>query len=160
MEPRSPAWRADSLLSEPPGKPALIIFCLSVMVLLTGMWWYLFVVLNCISLTAGSHLSNLNSLWKPRWIMLDKRGCCFCSVIQLCPTCCDPMDCSTPGFPVLHHLLELAQTHVHWVRDAIQPSHPLSSPSFSGGSPSLSLWGGCGPCTGTDQHSLWCWIGR
>ena len=41
----------------------------------------------------------------------------------------DPMDCSTPGFPVHHHLLELAQSHVHWVGDAIQPSHPLSSPS-------------------------------
>ena len=41
-----------------------------------------------------------------------------------------PMDCNTPGFPVLHHLLELAQTHVHWVGDAIQPSHPLSSPSL------------------------------
>ena len=40
-----------------------------------------------------------------------------------------PMDCSTPGFLVLHHLPELAQTHVHWVSDAIQPSHPLSSPS-------------------------------
>ena len=40
----------------------------------------------------------------------------------------DPMDCSTPGFPVLHHLLELAQTHVRGVNDAIQPSHPLSSP--------------------------------
>ena len=40
-----------------------------------------------------------------------------------------PMDCSTLGFPVLHHLLELDQTHVHWVGDAIQPSHPLSSPS-------------------------------
>ena len=39
------------------------------------------------------------------------------------------MDCSTPSFPVLHHLLELAQTHVHWVSDTIQPSHPLSSPS-------------------------------
>ena len=39
------------------------------------------------------------------------------------------MDCSTPGFPVLHHLPELAQTHVHWVSDAIQPSHPLLSPS-------------------------------
>ena len=39
------------------------------------------------------------------------------------------MDCSTPGFPVLHHLPELVQTHVHWVSDAIQPSHPLSSPS-------------------------------
>ena len=42
---------------------------------------------------------------------------------------CDPMNCSTPGFPVLHCLLELAQTHVCWVGDAIQPSHPLSSPS-------------------------------
>ena len=52
-----------------------------------------------------------------------------CSVIQLCPTLCDPMDSSTPGFPFLHHLPELTQTHVHWVGDAIQPSHPLSSPS-------------------------------
>ena len=51
-----------------------------------------------------------------------------CSVAQLCLTLCDPKDCSTPGFPVLHHLLKLAQTHVHWVSDAIQPSHPLSSP--------------------------------
>ena len=42
---------------------------------------------------------------------------------------CDPMNCSTPGLPVLHDLLELAQTHVHWVSDAIQPSHPMSSPS-------------------------------
>ena len=44
-------------------------------------------------------------------------------------TLCDPMDCSMPGFPVHHQLLELAQAHVHWVGDAIQPSHPLSSPS-------------------------------
>ena len=42
---------------------------------------------------------------------------------------CDPMDCNTPGFPVLHYLPEFAQTHVHQVSDAIQPSHPLSSPS-------------------------------
>ena len=51
------------------------------------------------------------------------------SVSQLCPTLCNPMDCSTPGFPVLPHLLEFAQTHVHWVSDAIQTSHPLLSPS-------------------------------
>ena len=51
---------------------------------------------------------------------------CCCSVAQLCPTLCDPMDCSTPGFPVHHQLLEFTQTHVG---DAIQPSHPLSSPS-------------------------------
>ena len=48
---------------------------------------------------------------------------------QLCLILCDPMDCSTPGFPVFHQVLEFAQTHVHWVSDAIQPSHPLSSPS-------------------------------
>ena len=52
-----------------------------------------------------------------------------CSVAQSCPALCNPMDCSTPGFPVFHYLLEFAQTHVHWVGDAIQPSHPLSSPS-------------------------------
>ena len=50
-----------------------------------------------------------------------------CSVAQSCPTLCNPMDCSRPGFPVYHHLPEFAQTHVHWVGDAIQPSHPLSS---------------------------------
>ena len=55
----------------------------------------------------------------------------FSSVAQSCPTLCNPMDCSTPGFPVLHYLPELAQTHVHWVCDAIQTSHPLSPPSPS-----------------------------
>ena len=52
-----------------------------------------------------------------------------CSVAQLCPTLWDHMDCSMPDFPVLHCLPEFAQTYVHWVGDAIQPSHPLSSPS-------------------------------
>ena len=52
----------------------------------------------------------------------------FSSVAQSCPTLCNPMNCSTPGFPVLHHFLQLTQTHVHRVGDAIQPSHPLSSP--------------------------------
>ena len=54
----------------------------------------------------------------------------FYSVAQSCPTLCDPMDCSKPGFPVHHQLPEFIQTHVHRVGDAIQPSHPLSSPSF------------------------------
>ena len=53
----------------------------------------------------------------------------FSSVTQLCPTLCDPLDCSMPGFPVHHELLELTQTHVRWLGDAIQPSRPLSSPS-------------------------------
>ena len=80
-EPGFPALQADSLPSEPPGKP-----------------------INGISVQ-------------------------FSSVNQLRPTLCDPMDCSTPGFPVHHQLPELAQTHVHGVDDAIQPSHSLSSPS-------------------------------
>ena len=53
----------------------------------------------------------------------------FSSVAQSCPTLCDPMDCHMPGFPVHHQISELAKTHVHRVGDAIQPSHPLSSPS-------------------------------
>ena len=53
----------------------------------------------------------------------------FSSVVQWCPILCDPMECSTPSFPVHHQLLQLAQTHVHRVGDVIQPSHPLSSPS-------------------------------
>ena len=48
---------------------------------------------------------------------------------QSCPTLCDPVDCSTPGFPVHHQLLEFTETHVHWVGDNIQPSCPLLSPS-------------------------------
>ena len=51
------------------------------------------------------------------------------SVTQSCLTLCDPMDCSTPGLPVHHQLPEFTQTHVHWVSDAIQPPHPLLSPS-------------------------------
>ena len=52
----------------------------------------------------------------------------FSSVAQSCPTLCDPMDCSKPGFPVHHQLPELTQTHICQISDAIQPSHPLSSP--------------------------------
>ena len=51
------------------------------------------------------------------------------SVAQFCLTLCNPMDCSTPGLPIHHQLPEFTQTHVHWVGDAIQPSHPLSDPS-------------------------------
>ena len=65
-----------------------------------------------------------------------KGGCLFtlyavvcCLIAKPCPTLCNPMDCSTPGFTILPSLLEFTQTHVHWVSDAIQPSHPLSSPS-------------------------------
>ena len=53
----------------------------------------------------------------------------FSSVAQSCLTLCNPIDCSMPGFPIHHQLPEIAQTHVHWVGDAIQPSHPLLTPS-------------------------------
>ena len=55
----------------------------------------------------------------------------YCSVTQLCTTLCNPMDCSMPGLPVLHHLPKFAQVHVHCISDAIQPPHSLtpSSPS-------------------------------
>ena len=60
----------------------------------------------------------------------------FSSVAQSCPTLCDPMNRSTPGLPVYHQLLEFTQIHVHRVGDAIQPSHPLSSPSPPAHNPS------------------------
>ena len=61
----------------------------------------------------------------PAWVTC----LCCCSVTKSCLPLCDPMDCSMPGFPVLHYLPVFAQTHVHWVSDAIQLSYPLSPPS-------------------------------
>ena len=57
------------------------------------------------------------------------RHCCCCLVAKLCPTLCNPMDWGRQDFPALHYLPEFAQTHVHWVGDAIQPSHPQLPPS-------------------------------
>ena len=65
---------------------------------------------------------------------------CCRSVAQSCATLCHPMDCSTPGFSVLHHLPELARTHVHRVSDAIQPSHLLSFPSPPAFNPSIRVF--------------------
>ena len=73
--------------------------------------------------TVGFSLSVLKE------VSMCKSIFCCCSVAQSCQTLCDPMDCSLPGFSVLHHLPELAQTH--WVWDAIQPSCPLSSSSLA-----------------------------
>ena len=87
----------------------------------------------------------------------------FSSVAQSCPTLYDPMNCSTPGHPVHHQLLEFTQTHVHRVSDAVQPSHPLLSPSL----PALNLsehqdlfkWVSSSPLGGQriDAFELWCW---
>ena len=88
-------------------------------------------------------MTNLDSILKKQGHLFANKGPAdqsygffssvyFSSVAQSCLTLCDPMDCSTPSFPVHHQLLELAQTHVRQVGDAIQPSHPLSSsPAFS-----------------------------
>ena len=64
----------------------------------------------------------------------------FSSVTQLCLTLCDPMNCSTPGLPVHHQLPEFTHTHIHRVGDAIQPSHPLSSPSPPALNPSIRVF--------------------
>ena len=71
-----------------------------------------------------------------RKVVLQNEGVEFSSVAQSCPTLCDPMNRSTPGLPVHHQLPEFTQTHVHRVSDAIQPSHPLSSPSPPAPNPS------------------------
>ena len=71
--------------------------------------------------------------------------CCCCLVAKSCPTLCNLMDCSMPGFPAHHQLLELAQTYVHQISDAIQLSHPLSSPS----PPAFNL---------SQHHGLFKWV--
>ena len=75
-----------------------------------------------------THVSCIGRLILYRWATREA-PVQFSSVAQVCPTPCDPMDGSTPGLPVHRQLPEFTQTHVHWVGDAIQPSHPLSSPS-------------------------------
>ena len=92
----------------------------------------------------------------------------FSSVAQLCLTLCYPMNCSMPGLPVHHQLLEFTQTHVHRVSDAIQPSHPLSSPSPPAPIPpsikvfsneSTLAWGGQSIRVAPPKHlfCLWSW---
>jgi len=94
-----------------------------------------------------SNCQHLLDYWKSKrvpeihlfmlyWLCQSLWPCQFSSVAQLCPTLCDPMNHSTPGLLVHHQLLESTQTHVHWVGDAIQPYHPLSSPS----PPALNLF--------------------
>ena len=79
------------------------------------------------NLTSWSRWEILAVLFRFSFFLMYATRCCL--VAQSCLTLCDLMECGTPGFPVLHHLPELAQTHVYWVSDAIQSSHPLWSPS-------------------------------
>ena len=80
----------------------------------------------------GKAQAHKKHFWDSFFISM--RGCCpawrgLLSVPQSGPTLCDPMDCSMPGFPIFHYLPECAQTHIHWVGDTIQPSHPPLPPS-------------------------------
>ena len=80
----------------------------------------------------GSVPTNHNTGKLEVWVVeniWNKLVIAFSSVAQSCPTLCDPMNRSTPGLPVHHQLPDFTQTHVHRISDAIQPSHPLSSPS-------------------------------
>jgi len=81
-----------------------------------------------------------------RWFKKNFIQIHCCSVTKSCVALCNPMNCWVPGFLVLHYLLEFAQTHVCWVRDAIQPSHPLSTPS----PPALNL---------SQHQGLFQWVG-
>ena len=95
---------------------------------------------NCLVcfLVKGTHGCDVRSTFIPRSI----RWWCYCSVAKSSLTLCDSMDSSMPGLPVHHYLSEFAQIHVHWVSDAIQPSHPLLPPqSFpaSGSFPHLRM---------------------
>ena len=83
-----------------------------------GVWWA--------TLQLATYFWHLFAF---RWWFCCLSYCCF-SVTKTCLTLCDPMNCSTPGFRVPHHLLEFAQIHVHWLCDVIQPSHLLSPSSL------------------------------
>ena len=93
---------------------------------------------HCLQICTTSDCPSLGGMacaWSWGQSNRKLRAVQFSSVAQLCLTLCKPMDCSMPGLPVHHQLLEFAQTQVHWVGDAVQPSHPLSSPP----SPSFNL---------------------
>ena len=101
----------------------------------SGWWWLISsIFLIRISCHKTTHANGYYGAW-PGWVIsisvLPLTLCIsvqFSSVAQSCPTLCDPMNPSTPGLPVHHQLPEFTQTHVNRVCDAIQPSHPLSSP--------------------------------
>ena len=116
------------------------LFCWSCKCPQASAFFFFFFSNNCqISISSPDyHISNylLGTLTFFSCILFPIFIYQFSSVSQLCLTLCNPMNCSTPGLPVHHQLLEFTQTHVHRVGDAIQPSHPLSSPSPPAPNPS------------------------
>ena len=113
------SWVSSGLISLPSAMVAISDVC---DFLCLPVWQ---VILH---LSERAHQSGVLLLSGSRVGTSEFEGSVCCSVAKLCPALCDPMDCSTPGLPVLHYLPEFAQTHVHWVGDTIQPSHPLSPP--------------------------------
>ena len=94
----------------------------------TNLWQ-----IHLFSRRKGTHDKKI---WVPSWVHVCCCSVQFSSVAQSCPTLCNPMNRSSPGLPVHHHLLEFTQTHAHRVSDAIQPSLPLSTPSPPAPNPS------------------------
>ena len=139
IKPVSPALQEDSLPDEPLGKSSHFHNYLFWIRLQTRFTCFDDMSLNsliCNSPAPLSHHSLLEeTLLEKTWVSSKIReeflmsSVQFSSVTQSCPTLCDPMNCSTPGLPVHHQFPEFTQTHVHRVSDAIQPSHPLFSPS-------------------------------
>ena len=106
-----------------------------------NVWWYLLFTKR-----KNSNLTVEKSGTSTKWFKFNTIQFQSSSVVQLCPTIFDSMDCSTPGLPVHRQLLEFTQTRVHWVGDAIQPPHPRSSPS----PPAFK----CFPASGSFQMSF------
>ena len=113
-----------SLTHNPPVSLSLIVFAATYCI----PQWSTCELTHPVRISIQFSMSHQNSYLIQCSIVLSLLHYC-CSVTKSYPTLCNPMDCSTPGFPVHHQLPELAQTHVHSVGDAIQPSHPLPPPS-------------------------------
>ena len=108
-----------------------MLSCLNHVQLCTTLWTAAYQAPPSTGVSRQEYWSGLSFLSPNLWILYFK----CCSVTKSCPMLCDHMNCSTSSFPVFHYLPEFAQTQVHWVNDAIQPSHPLSPPSL----PALNL---------------------
>ena len=110
----------------------LTSFCIYCLLFNVGHYFQYFAVMDYTAVYIVIYTSLYASLMVSFMTLIFQ----FSSVTQSCPTLCDPMNHSTPGLPVHHQLSEFTQTHVHQVGHAIQPSHPLSSPSPPAPNPS------------------------